>query len=483
MMMTKTEIAGELRALGLRAGDAVLLHSSLSSLGPVEGGADAVVAAFLEVLGETGTLAVPAFGKLGVIVERVKAHPRVVVSVHPLAAVAAIGAGAEAFCRDHWKAELAHGPDTPYTRLAEAGGYVCLLGVDQDRNTTLHTAEELLRLPYLKTTPEQTFDTPEGSVTRAWPFFPGPHRDFIGLDRLFRESGKMTVGRIGRAVVRLIKGRDLIALAVEALRRDPAAVLCANSACADCVAQRAAIRQARLSAESFRLVVSAQLAGRNVPEIVEQCRRAGVGAVEFDGLQGKPVEILSDDTLVRAVEALRAEGIDVTAIRACSVGARAVKQVARAAACGVRRMVMPLDAALATEAVAAAREHGIELSFYNTVQDSDTVSVMLREIAGRNLRVGFTFNAPRFAGIGEKPFLGSFRKTLRRQVDQLDVSDGLLDGTPRPLTEGQAEIKELVSILRCAGFDGPLVLTAQNRQAGDTLPSAVHRFISLLDAI
>lgn len=49
--------------------------------------------------------------------------------------------------------------------------------------------------------------------------------------------------------------------------------------------------------------------------------------------------------------------------------------------------------------------------------------------------------------------------------------------------QGQAEIKEWVSILRCAGFDGPLVLTAQNHLAGDTLPTAVGRFLNLLDAL
>ena len=97
--------------------------------------------------------------------------------------------------------------------------------------------------------------------------------------------------------------------------------------------------------------------------------------------------------------------------------------------------------------------------------------------------MGFTFSAAHFARVGEKPFLGSFKKRLRRQVDQLDVADGLSDGTPRPLMQGQAEIKELVSILRCAGFDGSLVLTAQNRLAGDTLPAAVGRFINLLDAL
>ena len=147
MTITQQDIESGLRSLGLKKGDAVLLHSSLTSLGRVEGGADSVVDAFLAVLGESGTLVVPTFGALGAIPEAVKARPGVTRSVHPLASVAALGAQAAALCRDHWKAELAHGPDTPYMRLTAMGGYVCLLGVDHDRSTMLHVPEELLRLP------------------------------------------------------------------------------------------------------------------------------------------------------------------------------------------------------------------------------------------------------------------------------------------------------------------------------------------------
>jgi len=133
----------------------------------------------------------------------VRDHVHAVASVHPRASITAIGGRAEEICRDHWKAETAHGEGTPYVRMADLGGYVCLLGVDEDRNTTLHAVEELLRLFYLTTTDEVTFPTPEGEVTRSWVFFPGPHRDFIGLDRLLRQRGVLRLGRIGSGVVRL----------------------------------------------------------------------------------------------------------------------------------------------------------------------------------------------------------------------------------------------------------------------------------------
>ena len=145
MATTQSDIEAGLRGLGLKTGDIVLVHSSLASLGKVEGGAEAVVAAFLAVLGAEGTLVVPTFRSLGVITDAVRDRPGAVRSIHPRASVAAIGRHATEICRDHWKAELAHAEGTPYVRISELGGYVCLLGVDQDRNTTLHTVEELLR--------------------------------------------------------------------------------------------------------------------------------------------------------------------------------------------------------------------------------------------------------------------------------------------------------------------------------------------------
>ena len=45
------EIVASLRQMGLREGDGVMVHSSLSSIGHVEGGAATVVEAFLALLG------------------------------------------------------------------------------------------------------------------------------------------------------------------------------------------------------------------------------------------------------------------------------------------------------------------------------------------------------------------------------------------------------------------------------------------------
>ena len=105
--MDRKEIAEGLKSLGLKKGSIVMLHSSYLSLGEVEGGPSEVIKAFLDVIGRKGTLLVPAFGKLGVLVEEVKNLPGAIVSTCPVGAVAAYGPAAEELCKDHWKAETA----------------------------------------------------------------------------------------------------------------------------------------------------------------------------------------------------------------------------------------------------------------------------------------------------------------------------------------------------------------------------------------
>src|SRR4051794_5201595 len=58
-LVTRATLADQLRELGVRPGDILLTHTSLSSLGWVSGGAVAVVQGLLDALGPEGTLVVP----------------------------------------------------------------------------------------------------------------------------------------------------------------------------------------------------------------------------------------------------------------------------------------------------------------------------------------------------------------------------------------------------------------------------------------
>jgi hypothetical protein len=69
-------------------------------------------------------------------------------SLNPCVPAAAFGPRAREFTAGHHKAVSPY-IGSPYDLAASAGGYVLLLGVDQDRNTTLHCAEAAAQAPYL----------------------------------------------------------------------------------------------------------------------------------------------------------------------------------------------------------------------------------------------------------------------------------------------------------------------------------------------
>ncbi len=152
--VTRAGLLADLRALGLARGMDVMVHSSLSSIGHVVGGADTVIEALLAVIGKRGTLMMPSFNHRaasvynpittpttnGAIPDAFWRRPDAVRSDHPTHAVAAVGPRAEALCRDHSKKGL-WTPDSPIGQLVHGNGYVLLLGVDHNATTAYHVAE------------------------------------------------------------------------------------------------------------------------------------------------------------------------------------------------------------------------------------------------------------------------------------------------------------------------------------------------------
>lgn len=477
-MLNKSDIVKGLQDLGLAQGDIVLLHSSLVSLGQVNDGPATVIDAFLDVIGKDGTLLVPVFGALGILTDEVKNRENAVISPCPVGTLAAIGKDAEELCRDHWKAETAHGHDTPYTRIAERDGYICLLGVDQDRNTTLHSVEALLELPYMNTA-TRTFTTPEGEeVTKSWKFYPGPHRDFIGLDPLLEPA--MTKSRIGNAEVRLIKARELYEISLAVGSSDPAFVLCDNPECADCVRQRAAIFCDRIRKESFRLSASSRLAGRYVPEMIENLQRCGLEYVELDFIQGKPWYKYPQEKLAAWIEQFNSENIAISAARIFSVPEDAQRIIDLSVALGIGRLILPLNDSYS--AAQAAANAGLDVAYYNTNQGAARAAAKLnRHRTTAAITYGMVFNPANFVIAGENPFLLSYKRgRFIRSTVQLDLADMTWDGRPTVLAGGNAEVKELVSIMRCHNFSGFMTLGGGAAYPG-SLEEAVCNFTQLLD--
>jgi aminoglycoside 3-N-acetyltransferase len=179
-----SRLAADLRALGVRPGGVLMVHTRMSALGWVIGGTETIVRALLDVLGPDGTLvayaswqehvyhaedwpaehrrayveAPPAFDpatgevarEYGRIPERVRTWPGALRSPHPEASVAAIGALAAWITGEH-PDDDGYGPRSPFARLVEADGQVLMLGAPLDTVTLLHHAEAVARVPGKRT--------------------------------------------------------------------------------------------------------------------------------------------------------------------------------------------------------------------------------------------------------------------------------------------------------------------------------------------
>ena len=244
--VSRWDIAEGFRDLGMAEGDILLLHSSLSRFGHVQGGADTVIDGILEAVGSTGTLLAPTLTGseelspenaphidlrsqpcwTGQVAEALRQRAGAVRSTHPTHSCAAIGARARELTQDHHRSPTPCGITSPYYRLAAAQGYIALAGCGLDTCTTFHTVEELANVPYhlqTKTTFGTCIDDNGDRVETPCRLhsYLGPKRDFRILEPQLLERGFMRTALIGQSMVRLVDAMGLIETALDALRFDP----------------------------------------------------------------------------------------------------------------------------------------------------------------------------------------------------------------------------------------------------------------------
>lgn len=249
MTLLQNDIVNGLKDLGLRPGSKVLVHSSLSSLGYVEGGADTVIDALLETVGARGTVLVPTltgsealspenpptFDPMhtpcwtGRIPETLRKRPNALRSLHPTHSVAALGANAAILTRDHINSVTPCDSLSPYGKLAALDdGYILLIGVTHQSNTTFHHVEEIAGVDYHM---QPGFAPAHFSVDGAdfvhhvMLHAYGTPRHFDVMELVLIERRIQRVGQVGDATVRLIHAGRMVQATLQALRADKG-ILC-----------------------------------------------------------------------------------------------------------------------------------------------------------------------------------------------------------------------------------------------------------------
>ena len=266
-MRRPDQLTADLHGLGVRPGDNLMLHASLRAIGPVPGGAEAVLAAIEEAVQPGGTLLMilgadgvaewpneppdaaaaaalkqadafdaarsPALAEIGWLAEVFRRTPGTLVTDHPLGRFGARGPQAKALLEDApW--DDYYGPDSPLDRLCRAGGGILRIGADLNTVTMIHWAEYLAPLSEKRrirryvavATPAgpqvrqvDSLDDSEGIVAWAGEDY------FAMLLGDYLASGSARRGRVGNAASELIDAVDLVTYAVDWMREhlDPGA--------------------------------------------------------------------------------------------------------------------------------------------------------------------------------------------------------------------------------------------------------------------
>lgn len=249
--LTAQSLAEQLRACGLRAGQTVLVHMAMSRLGWVVGGAEAVVLAFLDVLGPTGTLMMPTHTtnntdpgewqhppipqewwqlvrdhtpaynpattptrQMGAVAELFRTWPGALRSSHPVTSFAALGSNAAYLTDDHVLEEDT-GDRSPVGRLYELDGHVLLLGVGHWNNTSLHLAEARATYPGKRTIRTAAAMLLDGRRARVeYDALETYGDDFGPIGAAFDAAHGVQVQQIMQAEVRLFRQRALVDFAI-----------------------------------------------------------------------------------------------------------------------------------------------------------------------------------------------------------------------------------------------------------------------------
>lgn len=238
MRVDRSRLVRELDALGVRAGMLLMVHASLRKIGPIEGGADALLDALLEVLGPSGILVMPlgspdgapfdaltspADPEMGTLAEVFRKRRETRVNDHAAARFGAIGSGSRELLEPIPLHDY-YGPGSALARFTERGGLVLRLGADLDTVTVTHWAEYQAELPYKFRVRRRYVRADSGEQwleglddcegIADWQ--DGDYFAQILVD--FLEGGRARLGPVGNCTAELFEARGFVQFAVQWLK-------------------------------------------------------------------------------------------------------------------------------------------------------------------------------------------------------------------------------------------------------------------------
>jgi aminoglycoside 3-N-acetyltransferase len=251
-VLTSADLLSAIRRAGVRQGDIVMTHSSLSAFGYFEGGADMVIDTLLKAVGPTGTIAVPAHSLswvgalpydpktsralVGAIPARFLQCKEAIRSLHPTHSVAAIGPMAEKLVAGHDHTVEPQSRLGYWGNLVKYGGKVLLL-CKQGSNTLMHAGELWggAQLPSC-----QVHRLVNGKrVESVMNGLPWHTENFRIVHERMTQRGLLKTVPLGESEIYLMSARDGTDTMMEVMREDPLTPTRAGCKCRWCAYIRA----------------------------------------------------------------------------------------------------------------------------------------------------------------------------------------------------------------------------------------------------
>jgi len=247
-MLNKETIKNKIREIGVKEGDLVLLHSCYFCLGPVEGGIDTIINAFLETIGKEGTLVMPSFtlnqpfdkknarSETGYITEKFRIKEGVIRSNHPTHSVISLGPKSEEIIKDHEKTS-GTGYNSPFHKISKLKGKICLISNKNDFHvTSLHTAQILSEMPYAKLYAKKEVYDKEGNkkVIRLKENPIACNTIDLKLKDLVKKEGILKETNLGNAYLQFMDADKFLDFTINHLKSDSSSLVCKDPNCKSC---------------------------------------------------------------------------------------------------------------------------------------------------------------------------------------------------------------------------------------------------------
>ncbi|MBK7181792.1 MAG: AAC(3) family N-acetyltransferase [Bacteroidetes bacterium] len=243
--ITKQKLIEDFKKIGLKSGDSVLVHSSLSKIGFVEGGPSTIVDALFDVIGKEGTLLFPTFpakgrnkthleehpifdikntpSQMGSITEYFRKLDGVYRSFHPTDSVCAKGPLAEYYTNSHFGQLTPYNEHSPFRKLCAKRGKILMLGTTLNGAcTNLHTLEDAVDFKYpvydatifeVKMIDEKGKE--QSMKTKVHNPDYSAKRNCDALKPLFEKEGVLQNGNVGEAKTMLIDANKMLEVMIK----------------------------------------------------------------------------------------------------------------------------------------------------------------------------------------------------------------------------------------------------------------------------